>query len=244
MSFLNRLKKFFDIDDKQLPDTNFRNSYSHKSYSQCGEDLIINFALNELKIINPTYLDIGAHHPYFLSNTALFYEKGFRGVLIEPDPDLFIAIKKNRIEDTCLNIGIGVGNEVKSTFYIMTARTLNTFSKEEADRYVSYGQQKIEKTIELPLVNVNTIIEQHFYNTPPSFVSLDTEGFDIHILKSMDLINKRPFIFCIETLSYTEDKSEEKIESIIDFMKSKGYFIYADTYINTIFIDKIAWKNR
>jgi glycosyltransferase involved in cell wall biosynthesis len=55
------------------------------SYSQCGEDIIIDFLLTWLKIKNPTYLDIGANDPVKLSNTYYFYKKGSRGVLIEPD---------------------------------------------------------------------------------------------------------------------------------------------------------------
>jgi hypothetical protein len=40
-------------------------------------------------------------------------------------------------------------------------------------------------------------------------------------------------------LTYAEDKSERKIEEISALMHSKGYFTYADTYINTIFVDKL-----
>ena len=62
----------------------------YKSYSQSGEDLIIRFIFESLKILKPNYLDIGAFKPFELSNTALFYENGCTGVLVEPNPDLFI----------------------------------------------------------------------------------------------------------------------------------------------------------
>lgn len=45
----------------------------NKSYSQCGEDLLILCALKTLKIAKPTYLDIGTNHPIFKNNTYLFY---------------------------------------------------------------------------------------------------------------------------------------------------------------------------
>lgn len=215
----------------------------NKSFSQSGEDLILKFAFWCLKIEKPTYLDIGAHHAYYLSNTALFYSEGCNGVLIEPDPQLFSEIQTLRNRDICLNIGIGTGNEGYADFYIMTSRTLNTFSKEEAERYAQYSQQKIESVIKIPLVNVNKVIEKYFTNSP-NLVSLDTEGFDLTILHSFDFNKYRPEIFCIETITYTEDKTEKKINTIIDFMESVGYMIYADTYINTIFIDKNSWKNR
>src|ERR1035438_1460830 len=74
------------------------------SYSQCGEDLIIRYVFDVLKIPCPVYLDIGAHHPRFLSNTFLFYQQGAHGINIEPDPTLFAAFPKQRNRDTNLNI--------------------------------------------------------------------------------------------------------------------------------------------
>ena len=55
-----------------------RNKFLKNSYSQCGEDLIVEFILNGLKIKHPTYMDIGAHHPFYLSNTALFTQKAIQ----------------------------------------------------------------------------------------------------------------------------------------------------------------------
>jgi len=48
-----------------------------KSYAQCGEDLIVKFIFdNVLKINKPTFIDIGANHPYIGNNTFLFYKNG------------------------------------------------------------------------------------------------------------------------------------------------------------------------
>lgn len=216
---------------------------ANKSYSQCGEDLIIDFIFTALKIPNPAYLDIGAHHPTYLSNTYYFYRKGSKGVCIEPDPVLFKEIKKKRKKDVCLNVGIGIDQQNQADFYIMSSKTLNTFSKEEAERYQSYGNQKIERIVQIPLVSVNDVLSQHF-TFCPNFVSLDIEGLEFEILKTFNFIRFRPEVFCIETLTYTEDKSERKIKEVIDYMHSNDYFTYADTYINTIFVDKKAWGNR
>lgn len=213
------------------------------SYSQCGEDLIISFIFDTLGINKPTYLDIGAHHPTYLSNTFLFYQKGCQGVCVEPDPKLFDEIKKRRRRDTCLNVGVGGLQTAKADFYVMSGKTLNTFSKKEAERYLSYRDKKIEKVIQIPLIPVNEIIKQYFPSCP-NFISLDVEGLDLPILETFDFTKYRPEIFCIETLTFSEDKSEHKIDEIIDLMNLNGYFVYGDTYINTIFVDKSAWSNR
>jgi len=236
MSLKSRIKNKLK---RQLPAV-----YYKKSYSQCGEDMIIDFILRQqLRKEKITYLDIGCHHATYLSNTAFFYKSGNHGVCVEPDPLLFKAIAAERKGDVCLNAGIGNTKQKSADFYIISEKTLNTFSKEDALRYESYGNKKIEKIIRVPLISINEVMEE--YLKPfPNFVSLDAEGFDLEILKSINFTKYRPEVFCIETLTYTENGTEEKIVPIIDFMKRNDYFVYADTYINSIFIDNIAWKNK
>lgn len=214
-----------------------------KSYSQCGEDLIIQQLISTLGISNVTYLDVGAHHPTYLSNTYLFYVNGGRGVCVEPDPSLIDAFLKKRPLDTHLNCGVGVASNGEAEFFIMSTSTLNTFSKDEAERYQSYGNQKILKTIKIELKTINDILATHFKKCP-TLVSLDVEGLDYQILQNFDFTKYRPEVFCLETLSYTEDRSERKLTEIIDLMHANGYKTYADTYINTIFVDNLAWSNR
>lgn len=213
------------------------------SYAQSGEDLIADFILTNLKINNPIYLDIGAHHPTYLSNTYLFYKKGSFGVCIEPDPELYAKIKKKRKNDLCINAGIGINSASEADFYIMSTRTLNTFSRTEAERYQSYGRQLIDKVVKIPLMTINDILD-HFIGKELNFVSLDVEGLDFEIIKAFDFDKQRPEVVCIETITYTEDNSEEKEYPIIEYMLENSYMVYADTYINTVFVDKQKWKNR
>jgi hypothetical protein len=58
-----------------------------KSYSQAGEDIIIDYLTDVMHLgDNWTWLDIGTHHPRHASNTAMFYKKGKHGINVEPDP--------------------------------------------------------------------------------------------------------------------------------------------------------------
>lgn len=213
------------------------------SYAQCGEDLILDHLFTWLKIDRPCYLDIGAHHPLLLSNTYFFYSKGCRGVCVEPDPALFHEITRRRPGDTCLNVGVGLAPQDKAPFYVMSASYLNTFSKAEALRCQGYGTVQIEKVIEVPMLSVNRIIADNFAQCP-NLVSIDVEGVDLEIVRSFDFDISRPEVFCVETITYTQDHTEEKVNEIIAHMAEKDYFVYADTYINTIFVDKYAWSRR
>jgi FkbM family methyltransferase len=212
------------------------------SFSQCGEDLIINQLLCDLGIDKISYLDIGAHHPSYLSNTYLLYLQGGSGVCVEPDPLLYRQFLLQRPHDIHINCGIGSNAGIEK-FYVMSTPTLNTFSEEEALRYSKLGNYTINEILDVRIETVNQLIKANFHKTP-NFVSIDIEGWDLIILKSFDFGLYRPEVFCIETLSFTDDKTERKLEEIIEFMHSKGYLTYADTYINTIFVDSESWKLR
>ena len=231
-TFLPRLRKI----QRNLSDN------AKISYAQCGEDLILQHLFAAMGVSKITYLDIGAHHPTYLSNTYFFYERGGSGVCVEADPALFEAFPRTRPRDVHLNCGAGIAAG-KADFFVMSTSTLNTFSKEDAARYVSYGQHRIVKTIQIHLETINDIIDRHF-DAPLNLLSLDVEGLDYPILQSFDFKRYRPQTFCLETLSYTEDKSERKLTEIIELMHANGYMTYADTYVNTIFVDKLTWTNR
>ncbi|MEW6665500.1 MAG: FkbM family methyltransferase [Thermodesulfobacteriota bacterium] len=213
------------------------------SFSQAGEDLIVSGVMKSLRISQPYYLDIGAHHPTTMNNTYLFYLKGSRGVCVEPDPDMFSCLRSKRGKDVCLNFGIGPENRSSADFYVMTTKSLSTFSKADAERYQTYGNQRILQVIQIPIISINDLLQQYLKKCP-DFVSLDVEGLEPHILRSLDLSRYRPPVFCIETLTYTEDKSEQKLTNIIDYMRESSYMPYADTYVNTIFVDVERWQNR
>jgi FkbM family methyltransferase len=233
------IKKLFHLGLNKLfmPKRDYK-----KSYAQSGEDIIVDFIFSTLDIKDPTYLDIGSNDPIHLNNTYLFYKKGCNGVNIEPNPFIFKRLLKKRGRDVNLNVGLAAENAIKD-FYIMTSKTLNTFSRETAERYECYPNQKIEEKISIEVVNVNDVISSCF-RFKPNFISLDVEGLEMEILESFDFKKYRPEVFCIETLTYTEDNSEEKITEIINFMEQIDYIVHSDTYINTIFVDATAWKNR
>ena len=207
------------------------------TYAQCGEDSILRFLFNLLEIPHPAYLDIGAHHPTYLSNTYLFYKDGARGVCVEPDPVLCRNIKAGRPHDTCLNIGIAAGAAGNLTFYVFDDPTMNTFSESVKQEQLLNGRE-LRQELQVEVQSINTVIARHFPSARPNLVSLDTEGMDLAILETIDFATCRPEVFCIETLTNVDDR---KMNEIIDFMTSKQYVVYADTFVNTIFVEQQCW---
>lgn len=201
------------------------------------------FVLEALGISRPTYLDIGAEHPIKSNNTFLFYKQGGSGICIEPRPGYKALFKGNRHRDLFLNVGVGPREAKSATLYVLRPPTLSTFSKEEARRYILSEGAVMDRVVSVSMVPLNTIFEQYF-QVPPDFVSLDVEGLEFEILRAADLSRYRPIVFCVETLSYVEKGTGEKSKDIIGFMSSRGYMLYGDTYINTIFVDEEKWHNR
>jgi len=74
-------------------------------------------------------------------------------------------------------------------------------------------------------------------------MSIDAEGADELILRAFDFSSWSPEVICCETLSFISTTKWEKNESLIGFMESKGYFVLADTWLNTIFVLERAWKD-
>lgn len=231
--FLEKIKKIFHKVLKS-------GDCFKKSYSQSGEDLIIKFIFDTIGVLQPSYIDIGAHDPFYLSNTALFYETGSTGVSVEPDPYLFKKIKKKRKRDINLNLGIGLEN-CDQDFYIMNVPTLNTFSKIEAERALTQGDYSIDKVITVPVKSLKCIIDQHCKGFFPDFLSVDVEGIDELIIKSIDFESNSPKVICVETISFSNNGEGVKDNNLIKFIESKGYLLYADTFINTIFVKKDLW---
>lgn len=236
-SKIRRLKRIGESAGK-------RKTEKKDSYSQFGEDVIVNNLLDDLSVKNISYLDIGANNPQFISNTYLFYERGSSGVLVEPNAFLCEKLRATRPRDTVLNVGIGIDENTKEAdFYLFPkeADGLSTFSSEEAKHWETVGMNgkkfKIERVFKMPLLNVNEVISNYFTECP-DFISIDVEGWDLKILETFDFERYNPAIFCVETLAYKPDGSTYRLKEISKFFESKGYFPFEETYANTIFVNR------
>jgi len=206
------------------------------SYAQAGEDLLVNYLFGHLKIKDIAYLDIGAYDPVYLSNTYFFYNQGYQGVLVEPNVAMCKKLRAVRPKDTTLEAGIGIGKASEADYYVMSEPSWNTFDKAQAEHGVKVtgGRVTIREVRRVPLLNVNDVMAEHFNGKAPAFLSVDAEGWDLAILKSVDFERFRPAAICAETLILGENGA---IPEIPAFMKTKGYVDRGGSFVNTIFVD-------
>ena len=212
------------------------------SYSQAGEDAVVSFLFSDYGIRNIKYLDLGTNIPNFGNNTYAFYKRGSTGVCVEADASLIENIKKIRSRDKVINAGVAPQNG-EADFYVFNEPAISTFDKEEAQFREGQGNYQIERVVKVPLITINKIIEDNF-ETYPHFLSVDIEGLDLMVLKTLDF-EKYPIpAICVETCTYSENHIRPKDSSIKDYMETRGYEVYADTYINTIFVNKNWFYNK
>lgn len=204
------------------------------SASQSGEDLIVSYIFKNRGINLPTYLDIGAHHPIRFSNTALFYAMGSRGINVEPNPKAFPEFKAMRPDDINLSFAVG-DKEEEVTLYIP--------AEEDSLASVYSGNNKVTSSTEVlvPMVKLTTILDNYTNGKFPDFLSLDVEGSDYCILRQIPFEFSKPKVICVETISYSTSGKGVKDSRIADLLLSNGYILYADTNINSIFVDNKFW---
>ncbi len=215
-----------------------------RSYAQAGEDILAHTVLcKHLRIDRPSYVDVGAHDPVRLSNTYLLYTLGCRGLLIEPDPDGVKKLSRKRRGDTVLAAGISVDGSRSAEFYRLSQPTLNTFSLQVAEDACKQGPYRIVECLDVPTLPIDVAIQNHLRHRP-NFVSIDAEGLDLAILNTYDFDRHAPELICIESAEFSEDNLGRPRQDIFGLMESIGYFLYASTYVNGLFISRKAWRDR
>ena len=204
-----------------------------KQFSQCGEDLIIDKIIGNKK--NGFYIDIGANDPIKFNNTYKFYKKGWTGINIDPNPDSINLLNKLRVNDVNVKCGISNKNK-KMKFYIFDDSMFSTFSKKQADVCIKQGK-KLEKTIVVPVKKLSEVLDKIIGDKKIEidFLSIDTEGLDLEVLKSNNWEKYRPRIICFEKSANTLKKAGLDSSR---FLENLGYKKTAETLINNIYIKK------
>jgi FkbM family methyltransferase len=204
--------------------------YGPRTYAQHGDDLVILNIFDMLKIAKPSYLDIGAHDPFNISNTALLYQRGCRGINVEANPTLIKAFHTQRPEDVSLNVGVAA-TPGTMTFYMFDDRSgINTFSSQQVSLIERGTDFRVKKTIEVSVMTVSQILEKHWPNGFPDLLSLDVEGLDLEVLKSIEYDRSAPKLICVEA------NSAKIGAEITDFAETKGYSLFFRAAANLFLI--------
>lgn len=203
--------------------------WATKSYSQEGEDMILRRIFGGQS--SGFYVDVGAHHPKRFSNTFYFYKKGWRGVNIDAMPGSMRAFRRSRSRD--INLEVPISSEGGTlTYYLFNEPALNGFSQEISEfRDGRFGYKIIAKqdiqTLPLEEVLDNNLPEGEKID----FLSVDVEGFDLDVLRSMNIEKYQPRVILVEMLGAS--LATVKDAEIFRYLNGYGYEVYAKA-VNTI----------
>jgi FkbM family methyltransferase len=212
-------------------------NYKRVTFSQCGEDAIIDFVARQCGIEINSYFDIGANHPFEYSNTHLFYSRGASGVCVEPIPTMADKFRLARPKDTVLtNVISSVTDPV--LFYVLDPSTLSTLDPGALERALQTPGAVLVDKIDVYPTSLNTLFKQHGV---PQLLCIDVEGGDMDVLSTWDMTRYRPPLLCVEDLEYTTIRTARRPLGVTDLLLQNGYMLFANTFINSILVDTNTW---
>ena len=200
-----------------------KKNISHQGYSQYGQDLACLELLQEID--SGTFIDIGANDGLTGSNSLLFEKKGWQGICVEPHPLIFAKLKDVR-NCNCLNACITDKDSMADFLAVHGAANMLSGIESFMDqRHIERIDQEIAKEggsterIEIEALSPSTLINR-FSLSKIDFLSVDTEGCELPILKSFlsESIIPKPKVICVENGSRTS--------SLFEYLTTVGYKLY------------------
>ena len=186
-----------------------------KSYSGGAQDLIINYFFRNKK--KGVYIDVGCYHPYNGNNTMLLYNRGWSGINIDLDfhtIDFFNYVRKR---DENINIAISEQESEKNLYFFHNRSAINSLSE------IRKNNAKEIRKIQTKTLN-SVIKNSKFKNEKINLLSIDVEGHEIEVIKSLDLIKYFPEMIVIEFLDRNIlDNLEFHNQNINYILKSEIY---------------------
>ena len=165
------------------------------SYAQNREDVLLNRALRNVE--TGTYVEVGANHPEILSITKAFSDKGWSGLLVEPDPEFAELLRRERPRDIVEQLAVSDADGTL-TLHVFEGTGLSTTvdaisSGHEASGRTANDIEVISKTLSSVLTAAG------FDDRPIHFMSIDTEGAEWAVLQGVDFTKHRPWILVVES---------------------------------------------
>jgi FkbM family methyltransferase len=172
-------------------------------YAQRGEDRRLARLLRGRR--RGFYIDVGAWDPERDSTTKYFYDRGWRGINIEPHPTFFALLERDRPRD--INLRVALGDRTSDELFTLVGETgLSTFERPlaaSAEQWVAENRDR-PAVVTTIAVTVTTLADVCRRYVPPGteidFLKIDVEGWEERVLRGADWAAYRPYVLVIEAV--------------------------------------------
>jgi FkbM family methyltransferase len=206
-------------------------------YSQYYEDYILAYVFKDHE--NGFYVDVGANDPDDSSVTKYFYLAGWRGINIEPIPDLVEKLNKSRPQDT--NEGVAISDRPGELPFYRSVKNsgLSTLSAKIAASHRANGYEFTK--IMIPVTTLTAVLDEHAKNKSEiTFLNVDVEGFEKQVFSSLDFKRYLPRVIMAEsTAPLTEAPTYQAWEPIL---LDNGYIFAMGDGLNRYYVHKSEEK--
>ncbi len=193
------------------------------SYSQNLEDYHLSLAFAGQA--TGTYIDIGAGHPVADNVSFWFYERGWRGIVVEPQSELAALYGRLRPRDIAVRGLVGRENGEADFHMVDRLHGLSTTREDVARKSRAFDVDY--RTLRLPVTTLAQLCESHGVG-PIDFLKIDVEGAESEVLFGGDWNRFRPKVIVAEAVSPMS--SEPSWQDWEPFLLAQGYrFVLFDT---------------
>jgi FkbM family methyltransferase len=207
----------------------FLTKLSSKYHSQFAEDVTLDRLFKKQK--SGFFVDVGCYHPIKFNNTYKLYKRGWRGVNIDIDSIKILGFKVVRMRDENVCCAIS-NNPGELTLYTNGIYSLTTsISPEFTSQREGYHERKTHSK------KLSEVLDSsRFSGKNIDFLSIDVEGADLEVLKSLDFERYKPQVVAVESHQMTID--EVLNDEIFLFLSNLGYKMIGWNGLTLIFCSK------
>lgn len=172
---------------------------------------------------NGYYVEVGILDGWQHSQSIHFeYLKNWEGIVVEPTPYWLEKINKHRCCNICTN---AISDKREKTKFVV--RDFLAYSHLE-DIDVVYGPNDTLDTVEVDTITLYDLLEKYNAPTEIDFVAIDTEGYELRILKKYFEENDK---YKINLISL---EHSDHIHQVSSFFNDKPYVRILNPYLNFI----------
>lgn len=191
------------------------------SYAQNFEDVLLWRALSHID--KGTYIDIGAQHPLNDSVSMAFYERGWRGLHVEPVQYYADLLRTHRQDEIVIQAALS-SKKGRIPFFELPNTGLSTGNREIFQLHCESGVQGNECVVEA--ITLASLFSK-LGRAEIHWMKIDVEGMELEVLRGWRQSKTRPWIVVIE--STIPNSQVESYESWEPELVTRGYeFAYFD----------------